>query len=180
MISLQEIEKAYNAYSGEIFSYIFRSVNDHTESEDILQEVFIKLINYSKKETVNGKNIRALLYSIARSVCIDTARKSSKKKFEPCDITDLPDMHTAEKDSTAEMIDAVNLAIDSLPEPEKSIILFRQSGLKYDEITKIIKIPERTLKRRASKALIQIRGILKKQGFSFENGTEQGEDSFKS
>jgi RNA polymerase sigma factor (sigma-70 family) len=179
MISITEIEKAYSDYSKEIFSYILRSVRDHEASEDILQDVFIKLLNYSLKSTVHAGNIRALLYSIARSVCIDSARKSSREKIESVDISVLPD-HRIKKDgnSIEELMDAMNLLIDTLSEPEKSIILFKRNGLTYTEISDIMKISERTLKRKIKSVIEYMRKKLKEEGFSVFDDTGGGDGSF--
>lgn len=178
MISLKEIEESYTDYSKEIFTYILRSVHDHDAAEDILQDVFIKLINYSQKDAVHGNNIRALLYSIARSVCIDVARKTAKVKFEQSDVSMLPDKPDIKThDSTEEMMDAMNSLIDSLGEPEKSLILFKRNGLTFAEIAGIIKISERTLKRKMKSVVAQLRKNLRDEGFFMPDDTVATEES---
>jgi RNA polymerase sigma-70 factor, ECF subfamily len=177
MISLNEIDKAYSDYSLELFSYIMRSVHDHDTAEDILQDVFIKLINYSLKSNVNSINIRALLYSIARSVCIDYARKTPRLKFEITDISAIPDVHTSKNDDqSAVMMDEINTLIETLHEPEKSIILFRRNGLIYSEIAQIMKISERTLKRKVKNVISDMRKNLRNQGFFISDDTEINDD----
>lgn len=180
MISLNEIENSYNEYSKEIFSYILRSVYDHDLAEDILQDVFIKLLHYSAKKDVHGDNIRALLYTIARSVTIDAVRKAARIKSEACDISILPDSHAGQAEQSSEpLIEAVSDIIDSLGEPEKSIILFRQNGLTYQEISAVMKIPERTLKRKTRSAIENIRKKLQAQGFFIPGDTTGSYESFK-
>lgn len=179
MISLNEIDKAYSDYSKEIFSYILRSVRDHDTAEDILQDVFVKLINYSVRAEVNSSNMRALLYSIARSVCIDHARSISKVKTGSADISMLPDHHTGiEHNSPEEMLEIIDTMIDTLGEPEKSIILFRRNGLTYHEISRIMKISERTLKRKVKGVIGYMRKKLEDEGFSVPGDTLNGDGSF--
>lgn len=179
MISLDEIERAYSSYSKEIFSYILRSVHDHDTAEDILQDVFIKLLHYSEKKEVHGENIRALLYTIARSVTIDSARKAAKRKTETSDTSVIADIHESRRhDSWDEIIDTVNSIIESMGEPERSIILFRQNGLTYNEITSILKIPERTLKRKTRSIIENIRKKLQAEGFIISHDTNGSPDSF--
>lgn len=178
MISLKEIENAYSEYSKEIFSYILKSSYDHDTAEDILQDVFIKLMNYSLKINVNSNNIRALLYSIARSVSIDSARKISRVKVEHSDVSMLADSHTGEdKDSSAVILDAMNSLIDSLGEPEKSIILFRKNGLIYSEISEIMKISERTLKRKVKSVVSEMRKKLRAEGFFISGDTSDSDEA---
>ncbi|HQO39824.1 MAG TPA: sigma-70 family RNA polymerase sigma factor [Spirochaetota bacterium] len=179
MISLNEIENAYNVYSKEIFNYILRSVYDRDSAEDILQDVFIKLLHYSEKKQVHAGNLRALLYSIARSVTIDAARKAAIRKTEAYDISAMPDIHDAHKhDPSDEIINTVNSIIESLCEPDRSIILFRQNGLTYNEITSILKIPERTLKRKTRTIIENIRKKLQNEGFIISSDTNDNSDSF--
>jgi RNA polymerase sigma-70 factor (ECF subfamily) len=174
MIPRTDIERAYDLYSKEIFTYILRSVHNRDEAEDILQDVFIKLINYSVKSSVHSGNIRALLYSIARSVCIDNARKRSRDRIETTDITVLPDRNSDNTEDTSdEVIDIINSIIDTLAEPEKSIILFRKNGLTYSEIAPIIKISERTLKRKVKNVIEYIRKKLREKGFFIPDDTDK-------
>jgi RNA polymerase sigma-70 factor (ECF subfamily) len=178
MISLKEIEKAYSDYSMEIFSYILRSVYDHDTAEDILQDVFIKLLNYSLKSSVHGENIRALLYTIARSVCIDHVRKTSRVNYGQEDAAMLPDIHSGvPEDSSSDIVDTVNYLIDSLGEPEKSIILLKRNGLTYSEIAGIMKISERTLKRKVKSVIADLRKKLRSEGFFISSDTEEREGS---
>ncbi len=179
MISLEEIEKAYSTCSREIFTYILRSVHDHDTAEDILQEVFIKLLHYSEKKEVHGANIRALLYTIARTVTIDSVRAAAKRKTETTEMMTIADTrHSPEKDSSEEIIDFVNNIIESMCEPEKSIILLRQNGLTYTEISSVTKIPERTLKRKTRNIIENIRKKLQAEGFLVPDDTNSSGESF--
>jgi len=69
------------------------------------------------------------------------------------------------------MLESVNAFIDSLDEPEKSIILFKRNGLTYPEIARIIKLSERTLKRKVKSVVSEMRLKLKKEGFFISDGT---------
>ncbi len=179
MIPRTEIERAYDLYSKEIFTYILRSVHNRDEAEDILQDVFIKLINYSVKSSVHSSNIRALLYSITRTVCIDSARKRSRTKIETTDITMLPDRsRDIEEGTSDEIIGIINSIVDTLGEPERSIILFRRNGLTYSEIATIMKISERTLKRKVKSVIEYIRKKLREKGFFIPDDTDKEDGSF--
>jgi RNA polymerase sigma-70 factor (ECF subfamily) len=176
MILQKEIEEAYDSYSKEIFTYIIRSVHNHDEAEDILQDVFVKLIKYSAKSSVHSGNIRALLYSIARSVCVDAARKSAKNRVDSLDLNMLPDnSHETADDSPSDLFDTVNSSIKALGEPEKSIILLRKNGLTYKEISLVTKISERTLKRKVKSVITDIRKKLKDEGFFIPADTVERE-----
>ncbi|HON15903.1 MAG TPA: RNA polymerase sigma factor [Spirochaetota bacterium] len=177
MISKEEIEKAYNNYSKEIFAYILKSVHNHEEAEDILQDVFVRLINYSIKENVTPSNIRSLLYSIARTICIDNARKKSKTPTIELNTSEIPFYDANSKEGDKSMADIVNSIIPKFAEPEKTIIILRQNGLTYQEISHITKISERTLKRKVKKIIEEIRKILTDEGFIIVHDTISKSDS---
>ncbi len=179
MITLHEIERAYNEYSKEIFSYILRSFRDHNTAEDILQDVFIKLIHYSEKKEVHGGNLRALLYTIARSVIIDNARKSANRKTDTIDFGSMPDLQSgSEKNSDESIFETINCIIESMNDPERNIILLRQNGLTYQEISSITGIPERTLKRKVKGIIEKIRIKLQQEGFFITADTISKSESF--
>ena len=66
-------------YQQRVFSYIFKMVKDQELTNDIFQEVFIKVITNLKKENYNheGKLISWIL-RIAHNQAIDFFRKDSK------------------------------------------------------------------------------------------------------
>ncbi|MGQ9818652.1 MAG: RNA polymerase sigma factor [Candidatus Kapaibacteriales bacterium] len=69
----QAFTEIYNRYSRPVFAYIFRVLQDRTESKDIFQETFLRFFNFAKKnETVS--NVLYLLIKIARNLCLNNIR----------------------------------------------------------------------------------------------------------
>lgn len=68
----------YDEYVDAIYRFIYFKVARHEDAEDITSAVFMKLWDYvaEKKHSVN--NLRALLYSIARTKIVDFYRQRSQ------------------------------------------------------------------------------------------------------
>ncbi len=97
--------------------------------------------------------------------------------MESVDLSILPDKHAGEDDIVIYMKEIMDSMIMDLAEPEKSIILFRRNGLTYKEISGIMKISERTLKRKVKSVIYNIRENLRRRGLCIHNGTDEFDES---
>lgn len=170
MISREEIAGFYDAYGRELFIYIFRYTGAHETAEDMLQDTFVRLIAYSGKKDVSSDNIRALLYSIARSVCIDYSRKKKTHRevvLNEGTEQDIPDPHATCDNPLDEFIEEF-IALSK--EPGKTILLLRRQGKTFEFIAEATGIPLRTVKRRAAEVLDDLRNRLMAAGFLRDKG----------
>ncbi len=179
MISRDTIAGLYDLYSEELFRYVRRFADSHEAAEDLLHDLFIKFIRYVEKKPVTDTNTRALLYSIGRSVCLDAVKKNKLSRRDiqdPERISLIPDPHTSgeERDPLLEFFNSI---IDTLPEPEQSIMLMRKNGLTFDEISAALNISVRTAKRKAGKALEIIREKYRSSSFYSGNDMKSGDKS---
>jgi DNA-directed RNA polymerase specialized sigma24 family protein len=53
MIEHETLINFYNLYSKEIFNYCYHLTGVYEAAEDVLQDCFINLIEYSKKNVIN-------------------------------------------------------------------------------------------------------------------------------
>lgn len=167
-------QKAYEAilkrYKIGIHNMIYQMIKNREETEDLVQETFVKAFN-----SLNSYNdqyaFSTWLYKIAFNHCIDAIRKK-KLKTLPLDkpiqlregevrhqISD--NSHSPEGDFLfAEKRDLIQKTIDTLPERYRTAIILRhQQERSYEEISQILKIPLGTVKARIFRA----REMLKKK-----------------
>ena len=163
----REILKRYRA---PLYNLLFRMVRDKMETEDLVQEAFIKA--FGSLATFNDEYaFSTWLYKIAINNCIDHLRKKRLKTFsldKPIDSSDgdikreIPDL-TYQPDHTLlskEKDKLIADAIQNLPEKYRiSIVLRHNEDKSYEEISQILKIPLGTVKARIFRA----REMLKKQ-----------------
>ena len=146
-------EALYNEMKRPLFTIILRITQDTALSEDVLQELFLKLYLSPPKPSVNS---HAYLYQMARNLAIDCMRKQ-----KPHD-----DWEQAEARLSYQMGDVsqsldIDDAIQSLPERELQIITLRiNGGLKFREISAMMEIPLGTVLWAYRKAIEQLRSNL--------------------
>ena len=127
-------ENIYKELSTPMYTIILRIVRDKSLSEDILQEVFVKL--YQSPPT-SAKSPRAYLFQMARNLAIDGVRKKQQfTDLEHCEkLVYLP------LDDLSQKVDIDN-ALKALPLIECQIVSLRvNGGLRFREIADILKIP---------------------------------------
>jgi len=132
----------------KLFRYALSYIKDKAESEDIVQEVFIRL--WQKRKSLDKiKNIEAWSMTITRNLTIDKL-KANRPVFK--------DLHNVEDKAQekfnpeqlmeqSETIKGVRKIIDSLSEKQKQVIVLRDiEGYTYQEIGDIIGIDQNLVK----------------------------------
>ena len=168
-------------HEGPIYRYILRSVNNQARAEELVQDLFLRVCKAAKRYSSSAK-FTTWLYTIARNLCIDNARKSSKRNHLSLDHKEEDGKSLLERtadvgEQTAsswvlrkEFRAHLEEALETLPEEQREVFLMRQvGGLKFREIAVIMEVSENTIKSRMRYALESLRGQLAAyKGFSFD------------
>ncbi len=160
-------------YKQRVFSYIFQMVKDHDNTNDIFQEVFIKVIKSLKKDTYNheGKLLSWIL-RIAHNQVIDYFRKNSKMPIagrssnsnEDFDIFD--HIKLEEKSAEDVMIDQqitedIRLLIEELPKEQMEVVKMRYFlQMSFKDISEKTGVSINTSLGRMRYALINLRKLV--------------------
>lgn len=139
--------RALDRNSQRLFLIALSFTKSGCDSEDIIQNVFIKLWKYNK-EFSDDEHLDKWL----TIVCVNESKNYIKSPFRyNKDIDDYDFVSNAKFDSEAQ-IDLYN-AVMSLSKKERTVIhLFYYEDLSIKEISKILKIKESTVKTRLSRA----------------------------
>ncbi len=167
-------QRAYEAilkrYKNGISSMIYQMIKNREETEDLVQETFMKAFN-SLERYNDHYAFSTWLYKIAFNHCIDAIRKKKLKTLpldKPIQLREGEVHHqisnncpTPEGDLLfAEKKRLIQKTIDSLPERYRTAIILRhQQERSYEEISQILNIPLGTVKARIFRA----REMLKKK-----------------
>ena len=95
----------YNETKKPVYTIINRIVNNRCESEDIMQDLFLRLI--SKKDLDKVKNPRAYIFMMARNMAIDSLRKEHPDYLEE----DVADMDSSSFDEQVCLTSSIEDAI---------------------------------------------------------------------
>lgn len=128
-------EELYMDMQTPVYTIIYRITWDKSISEDILQEVFLKL--YLSPPGNSVKNPRAYIFQMARNQAVDNMRKQTRH-ISLDDVSDVPYQPT--EDTSLRM--DIDSALKNLPTQECQIVTLHIIGeLKFREISELMKIP---------------------------------------
>jgi len=71
-------------YRRPLYNFILRSVRERDRAEDLLQDVFLRVLQRSSEFKGEAK-FSTWLYTIARNLCIDTSRKMVFRRHRSLD-----------------------------------------------------------------------------------------------
>ncbi|MCB9730469.1 MAG: RNA polymerase sigma factor [Deltaproteobacteria bacterium] len=156
----------------KIFNYVLRQMRDPSVAEDLTQEVFLRVVHRAQTFREEAR-FTTWLFSIARNLCVDTARKAKHRRTVALDapldrsgdggatmldrVADGgpgPDRRTRDK----RFRECLDSAMARLPDEQREVFLMREvEGLKFREIAEVVGIPENTVKSRMRYALESLR-----------------------
>ncbi len=163
---LSKLGLLYERHSRDVFAYFYRCTGDREKSEDMVQNLFIRILKYKDTFTGEGQFVY-WLFATARNLWYDDHRKRDPlRRREPLDrvepITHLqigPD-ESLEK---AERRAMLHRAMEQLtPAKKEAIILSRFQGLRYREIALIANCSENAIKSRIQRGLLELKEIMQK------------------
>lgn len=136
-------------YQNKLFNYLFRLCGDRTESEDILQNVFIKA--YKNLYGFDAeKKFSSWIYRIAHNEAVNHIKKISREKKVPLEdvVFSLPDKgdgledmidKKVLKEMVAECLEKVDMKY------REPLILYFFEERSYEEISDILRVPASTV-----------------------------------
>lgn len=155
----------YRQYSPVLYGVIYKVIGDEQTSQDVLQEVFVKIWNNIIQYNAQKGRLYTWMLNIARNAAIDKLRSKGeimKNKIQ----TDETTVNNLERNlKTEQVTDAIGLrkTVAGLkPDYETIINLAYFNGYTLDEISKTLEIPLGTVKTRMRSAIQQLRTIYTK------------------
>jgi RNA polymerase sigma-70 factor (family 1) len=148
-----------------LVNFVFAIVKSKDISQDIVDEVFIRLWK-TRENAVNIRNIKVYLYIAAKNAALNyISRKAFEQITEPLtdiDITINSEQIPDKQMITAELFNKIHEAVNSLPPRCKIIFkLVREDGLTYKEVSDILNISENTVDAQMVIAAKRIREKIK-------------------
>jgi len=154
-------------YEKRLYLVIKRMVNDHDDTNDIMQEVFIKAYD-SLDNFREESNLYTWLYRIAVNFTINFLNKKKVRQFFHYDDLIIPlvsgDPKPDERMEKSEQSNKIQNAIDRLPQMQKLTFIMRYyDELSYEEISKALNKSVGTLKANYFHAFKKIEEYLKNE-----------------
>ncbi|MFT4416568.1 RNA polymerase sigma factor [Fredinandcohnia humi] len=152
----------YDNYFDDVYRYIYTKTGNRWDADDLVSETFRKA--YEKINLVTSlTSPKAWLFTIARNTVIDFYRKRNKTFVveEMEDYTKpLPFQDTLEE---AEEINCLKKSLGVLPKEDLEIINLRYfSDLKFEDISKVLKLNNNSIRVRTRRIMKKVQVLVKK------------------
>lgn len=158
----------FDSYADDIFGVAFSVLKDSQESEDVVQEVFIRLWNTRSRLDENG-NIWSLLYVMTKRMSLNRLR--DMQRLGECQITSTNIVHLKSDNSDSkvhvgEINNLENEVLNMLPEQQKrAYLMSRTEGLTHKEIAHLMNVSPHTVKNHIVQALKTLKRYFQKFGY---------------
>jgi RNA polymerase sigma factor (sigma-70 family) len=168
MLNEEKIINLYRELGKELYVYLFRLVGNIEHAEDILHDVFVNLITYSRKKEVREETVRAFLYRTAHNLAVNHIKKTKLIKMTPLH-ENLTFSESGDPDESMELKEirkAVDKVLSGIDPVARSIFIMKKElNLKIPEIAEKTGLSERTVKRRLQMISRRLAGEIRKSGF---------------
>ena len=166
------LEALIQRYLKPIFGFIFQYLGNQNDTQDLVQEVFLKVWQNLKKFD-RHKNFKAWTFKIAKNTVIDFLRKKKTIPFSAFENEDgenqiidnlsdpapLPD----ELFDRQDLADFLDKTLNQLPPKYREVLyLYYQDHFNFREIAELLEEPVDTIKSRHRRGLIVLRKLLDK------------------
>lgn len=156
-------------YRSRVFNLVSRLLNDQEASDDICQEVFVR-VHLHRKNYRRGAKFSTWLFTIAANLAKNEIRRRKRRR----NWSSLDQLQENLQDSSWQLMDPkanrerdvevrqlqgiVGEAITALPERYRTALVLRDiEGLAYEEIAQVQEIPGGTVRSRINRARMMLK-----------------------
>jgi len=162
-----QVGTLYERHKTSLFKYFYRCSNDQAVSEDMVQNVFIKVIRYKDQFKGTGE-FTYWLFRIARNTWLDSIKKNDPMyRSIDLDSTQIEGSYSVQAShlmTQQDQKERLKRALDMIsPEKKDAIVMSRYHGMDYKTIAEISDCTENAIKSRVMRGIIEIKEIVKRQ-----------------
>jgi len=170
-------EEIFRRHKKGVYNYIYRYTGNQEDTEEIFQDVFIKLHRASPDYKPTAK-FTTWLFTIVRNLCIDNHRKKRLRHNVSLDDTEedtarplhevlaSPEPAPESLSSDSEIGRVLEGILSKINEDQREVFLMRErAGLKFEEIAEVVGVSVNTVKSRMRYAMENLKKSLEKSGY---------------
>ena len=140
-----------------LFDYFFRMTMSRTVSEDLVQDVFVRMLKY-RNSFNTGSRFVPWMFKIARNARLQyfKSKQRDETEFSDIDPNTVP-VESVDTERTFQLYEA----LFRLPEDKRELlILAKYHGLSSEELAELLEIDVGTLRVRLHRAMNDLRELL--------------------
>lgn len=168
----RSFEELVKRHQQKIYTTIYLFVRDQSLAEDILQEVFIKIVETLRKGKYNHEGkFQQWAVRISHNMCVDYFRRTKRRpKVSATESFDILDVQYSHEDNAEQAIirsqthDRIRLLLEMLPPEQREVVILRHyADMSFKEISKLTRVSINTALGRMRYALINIRKMVEEK-----------------
>ncbi|MBM9500913.1 sigma-70 family RNA polymerase sigma factor [Leptospira sp. 201903071] len=153
----------YNEFNGKLFNYIRSKVNSYEDAEDILQEVFLKILQKSELHISEKIRLKDWVFVITKNSIIDYYRKKGKCDFSSSISENFS--QKIEEEPFEGTMKALSICLDNfidlLPDEDRKILKESEiEKVKQREISLRYGIPYSSLRSKIQRGRMKLKKML--------------------
>lgn len=168
---MEAFERLVEIHQRRVVGTVAKMIGDDQDAEDISQQVFLRVWKSARKYRPSAK-FTTWLFTITRNLVFNELRRRKRHPTHSIDAEESGDhsSHSVREAETknpdqsflqAEMQDAIQRAIDDLPEPQRlAVVLRRYEEMPYEEIAVVLNLSVSAVKSLLFRARTQLRSSL--------------------
>ena len=158
---VEKLNLLYKRYSRRLFGFFYSMTNDGASSEDLVQNVFMRILKYKHTYKASG-DFEVWAFQMARNVHKDHYRKNKRYAFqEDMNSYEASLSESEHKEKQMERSDELGYltkALAHLSEEKRELIeLVRFQKVKYAKVGEMLGITESAVKVRVHRVLKELR-----------------------
>jgi RNA polymerase sigma-70 factor (ECF subfamily) len=156
-MTVKEYNRSVEEFSDSVYRFIRSNLKDEDRANDIVQESYEKL--WRNVTEIEYPVVKSWLFTTAYHTMIDTIRKESRLSA----LDDADQSGWMADTQYSDLNEILHLALDRLPENQKSLILLRDyEGYSYREIGEITGLTEAQVKINIYRGRVALRSFIGK------------------
>lgn len=157
-----DFEAQFQELYPSLYRYLQRLTGDADAAEDIAQEAFVRLL----RQSLPDGEVRPWLFTVAMNLVRDRARKTERRQRLLQSAPELTHRSPPPDEAVErhEAVAAVRLALESLSERDRQLLLMREEGFKYEEIAQVVGVAPASVGTLIARALRRFVAVYESRG----------------
>ncbi|MEO9872375.1 RNA polymerase sigma factor [Ekhidna sp.] len=156
---LDYLNEVFNRYSKRIYNYFLKSTLERSDSDDLTQDLFIRVMKY-RNSYKDGHSVQFWIFQIARNMVKDHFRKMKvhKDQFNPLEV--IPEVTDENGEEEFERERKLHEAMKSLSDEKRELlVLSKFQGMKYEQIATMRDTSVSNVKVQVHRTIKELRDI---------------------
>ena len=150
-------DRVYDEFHSMVRNVTFNMIGNASEVDDLIQETFLKVWK-SLPRFAHKSSVKTWVYRITMNACLDYLKRKAVSSRAIESLKSHPEETPADNDSVRDLIQSALMTLDA--EHRGVVVLFYFEDLDIRSISRLLKLPEGTVKSRLHHAKKKIKDSL--------------------